>query len=448
MTCDEAIRAIDAMLDGEVDEGERFALEAHLGSCEGCRRETKDRFEFSDRLGRALHEAFGSVVPAARRVEKPRKWGTWSRIAAVLLTGVIVGYAGTSLGVFRAAPAEARSVAALMATRDALAQRALDLDVQLDTEVRDLDHTVSRTDEGAARDVAALTVTGLAARNAAPEPVPLPMDPKDRRRVLASKLSAPNWRDRGAAVWAVRELSAQDAALLRDQIVPLDGSNRCFVELVVLAAEGGGNPALDVAIESKGAAVRFVQYPDARIRVQRAGRGGQEVFEAANLSDFQARHPQLVVDLGIEGVDGDVVVAGVRQKGGKVAARPLRYVPTMVWNRNGATPDRIVETLAYESVLADLSRAGVAVEEATRRAEAAMWKVRKMEAAPPTPVRPDPRRTERHLAVVKKLDPGTLALELERIQDDLATLERRCEEVARQISCVRKARATIDAAKR
>ena len=448
MTCDEAIRAIDAMLDGEIDEGERFTLEAHLGSCEACRREVDERRAFSDRIGRELHEAIGAFAPVAHRVERPRKWGTWTRIAAVLLTGVIVGYAGTSLGVFRPTPAEALSVATLRAHRDAYHQRAQDLDQRLDVEVQALDRMVDLAQEGPARDVGALAVARTAAQCAPSEPMRLPDDPLQRRRYIAQKLNSPNWRDRGSAVWAVREMGPQEAALLRDQLVPMGGSNRCFAELVVLSAEGAGKPALDVVIEAQGSAVRFIQFSDARIRLERAANGRQDVLVAANLLDLQTRHPQVTGDLGIQGTDGDVIVAGVRQKGGKVEARPLRYVPAMVWSRAGATPDRVVEQLAYESVLADLSQAGVAVEEATRRAQEAMVNVRKADDVPASPVRPDPRQTERHLAVLKSMDRANLRLELERIQDDLATLELRCQEMGRQLAMIRKARVTLEAAKR
>ena len=448
MTCDEAIRAIDAMLDGEIESGERFALEAHLGSCEACRREVDERRAFSDRLGRELHEAVASFPPAARRVNSPRRLGTWTRIAAVLLTGVVVGYAGTSLGVFRSAPAEALSVARLQAHRDAYRQRAEELDKRLDVEVQALDHMVGRAEEGPARDVGALAVARAAAQCGSPEPMVLPSDPYLRRRSIAQKLASPHWRDRGAAVWAVREMSAKEAALLREQLVPMGGSNRCFAEMVVLSAEGTGKPALDVVIEGQGSAVRFIQFSDARIRLECAANGRQDVLEAANLFDLQARHPQVAGDLGIQGTDGDVIVAGVRQTSGKVEARPLRYVPALVWTRAGAIPERVVEQMTFESVLADLGRSGVAVEEATRRAHEAIQKVRKADDVPAMPVQPDPRQTERHLAAMKSMDRAHLRLELERIQDDLATLELRCQEMARQLAMVRKARVTLESAKR
>ena len=79
MTCDEAVRAIEAMLDREIDDDERMQLEAHLAECETCRRETEDRRAFPDRIGRDLNDAFPPSTRATPRIViRPRR-SNWVR---------------------------------------------------------------------------------------------------------------------------------------------------------------------------------------------------------------------------------------------------------------------------------------------------------------------------------------------------------------------------------
>lgn len=448
MTCDEAIRAIEAMLDGEIESGERFQLEAHLAGCEACRREVEERRAFSDRLGRSLHEALGAAAPKARPVVRPPTRVPWMRIAAVLLVGVIVGYAGTTSRLFQATPAEARDVANLLALKDGYEREERSLASRLEKAAGALDHQVSRTREGALRDVGSIGVANAAMGLAGREPMALPQEPAQRGPYVARKLSSPDWAVRGQAVKAMRTLSAGEMSQLKEKVVLLNGANRDLVELVALSIDPPSEPAIDVSVEAQNLKTRFVQYRDGRVRVERAGAGGPEVYEAANVIEFRGAHPVVTANLRLQGVDGDVVVGGVRQKSAAVSSRPAAYAPAVLWGTPAGSSERAVMAMTYQALVTDLARSGLKSEEAESRATQIVDLIRAGSGVPSAAVRADPARVEIHLTAVRLWDRTRLVAERERLQEEVALLRQHLAENERRLDYVRTAQETLKAAVR
>jgi len=444
VTCDESIRAIEAMLDGEIQGDERFELEAHLAGCESCRREVEERRAFSDRLGRSLHEALGSAAPKARPVVRPPGRVPWMRVAAVLLVGVLVGYAGTKSRLFQATPAEAREVANLLALKDGYESRERALNSNLETAARTLDGQVARAPEGAVRSVCAMSVANAAYGMAGSEPVDLPAEPEQRWRYVARMLSSQDWSERGQAVSALKRLSSDDVKHLKERAVLLNSANRDVVELMALLADPPKEPAIDVSVESQDRVVRLIQYSDGRIRVERAGAapGAPEVYEAANVIEFRALHPIVATNLRLRGVDGDIMVGGVRQRSLAVAPRPSADLPMVVWGAPSAESGP-TKAMAYQALVTDLVRSGVGSEDALRRAGEIVARMSAMEGAPSVAVRVDPAQVEIHLTIVRHWNQGRLLEERGRLQENLAEMQRRLAETERRLAYVRQAQAIL-----
>lgn len=450
MTCDEAIRAIEAMLDGEIQSDERFQLEAHLAGCEACRREVEERRAFSDRLGRSLHEALGAAVPKARPVVRPPGRVPWMRVAAVLLVGVLVGYAGTTSRLFQATPAEAREVANLLALKDGCESRERVLASNLETAARTLDGQVARAPEGAVRSVCAMSVANAAYGLASATPVDLPVEPEQRARFVARQLSSPDWSERGRAVKALKALSADDVRHLKDRVVLLNCANRDIVELMALSADPPSVPAIDFSVEAQDRVVRFVQYRDGRVRVERAGAapGAPEVYEAANVIEFRALHPVVATNLRLRGVDGDVIVGDVRQRSLAVAPRPAADLPMVVWGAPSAESGP-TKAMAYQALVTDLVRSGLGSEDALNRAREIVDRMSAVDGSPGAAVRVDPAQVEVHLTIVRHWAQGRLLEERGRLQENVALLQRRLAETERRLAYVRQAQAIlVESAKR
>jgi len=444
VTCDEAIRAIEAMIDREIDDDERMQLEAHLAGCESCRRETEERRAFSDRVARDLNDAFPPSAQAAPRVIiRPRRF-PWVRAAAVVLVGITVGYAGSASGFFRPATAEAREVADLSALKEAYEHRDQELTARLGQDAALLDRAVARAPEGPRRDLGALYVMHAASKLAGNETLALPQDPQARARTVASWLSSKDPALRGQAVLALRRLAAADVIHLENQIVNLKGADRTFAELYVRSVQAPAEPAIDVVVESEGRTLRVVQLQDAHIRVEATGAAAPKVYEGCNLLDFQARNPAIALQLKLRGVDGNFTVVGVQQVAPGVESRPAAYVPAVVWNAPAADSGGLVEALCAQAVLAECARAGRSVEESERRAMEVLQRVHAAPTDAKTSVRPDAARARRFLVEVRRLDAARLALARERLNDDVAELEKRVMETERRIDCVRKALITLE----
>lgn len=101
MTCDQALEAISAALDGELSDAEREELEAHLASCPACRALYDDLCAIqADALDSALEvpEGFHDRVMAAVAEEpavppvqtrKKRSWKRWGGLVAVAAVAVL-----------------------------------------------------------------------------------------------------------------------------------------------------------------------------------------------------------------------------------------------------------------------------------------------------------------------------------------------------------------------
>ncbi len=445
MTCDEAVRAIEAMLDREIDDDERMQLEAHLAGCESCRRETEERRAFSDRIGRDLNEALRLAPGGTRRIViRPRRF-PWVRAAAVIVVGIAIGYAGSAGGLFRAATAEAREVANLSALKDAYTDRDQELVAKLEMEAADLDRRAGRAPESAARDLTSLAVMQAAQGLAAAEPMVLPPEPEMRARHVARQLSSPSLSQRGRAVNAMRNLPAGDAVHLERQIGHLNGTNRTFTELVVLASRAPSEkPAVDQTIETNKGSLRFVQYPDARVRFEALGTSPTQVYQAVNVAGFRTVHPEVAKKIGLKGVDGDFTVYGVHHKAPVVDSRPTVYVPVVMLDVPAAESAGMVEVMSAQAVMVDYARAGRSLDETERKGREVLRRVHATASASPTAVRADPARVRHHLSDCRALDAARLALARESLRDELAALEKRVAELERRLECLRKAAITLE----
>ena len=448
MTCDEAIRAIDAMLDREIEDGERLQLEAHLGGCEACRRETDERRALSDRIGRDLNEAFRIQPGGARRVVAPPRRFAWVRAAAVVLVGVAIGYVGAAGGLFRAQTAEAHDLARLSALKDAYETRDRELSARLEREAGALDRRVAVAPDSAVRDAVSLCVMNAAAGLADKNPLELPAEPAQRARTVAFQLSSSDWSQRGVAVQAVRRLPPGDAAYMEGQVANLHGANRTFAELWLLSRRASTGTAVDCTVETGQGAVRIVQLQNGFVRIEAGDAAAPKVFEGLNLLDIRSRYPAVALQLQLRGVDGNFTVGGVQQVAPDVESRPAMFVPAIVWSAPGATSEGLVEALSVHAVMSDLARAGLSVEETERKALEVRDRVQATSSETPLAVSADPERVRFHLSALRGLDAGRLALTRERLHDDVAALERRLSEMARRLDCVRKATVTLEYAPR
>jgi hypothetical protein len=438
VTCDEAIRAIEAMIDREIDDDERMQLEAHLAECEACRRETDERRAFSDRLGRDLDEALRPAAGAPRRIVfRPRRF-PWVRAAAVIIVGFGIGYVGSATGFFKTATAEAHEVARLSALKDAYQDRNRELAFRVEQEASVLDQRAARAPEGPLRDAVTLSLMNVVSGLAGGESLELPEDPAKRASTVARLLSERKLSRRGLAVQAMRQMSPMDVAHVENQIVNLNGTNRTFTELWVLSVKSPTDPA--VTLEIDGGAMRFVQLQNARVRVVAEGPAAvSKVYEGLNFLDFRARYPDLALQLRLRGTDGNFSVVGVEHNSPAVESRPAVYVPAVIGNDS----NDIVEALTVQAVMADCARLGGSVDEAERRAREVMRRVHETTNEARV-VTADPERVQRYLASYRKLDGPRLMLARERVQDDMAAEERRLADWEGRLDCLRKAAVTLD----
>ena len=447
MTCDEAIRAIEAMIDREIDDDERMQLEAHLAGCESCRHETEERRAFSDRIGRDLNDAFPpSSLSAPRVVIRPRRF-PWVRAAAVILVGFAVGYVGSSTGFFRPASAEAREVAKLSALKDAYQDRSRELADRVEREATALDTRAALAPDGPRRDAVALCVMKIAQGMAGADSLELPSEPEKRTRMVAEYMSASTLARRGLGVQALSKLPATDLPLVKRQIANLNGTNRTFTELYVLSFSTPTDPV--VVMDLNGGELRFTQLANARVRVEVKQAGATpntapQVCEGVNMLEFRARYPKLSKELDLKGIDGNFSVAGVTQRAPSVESRPVAFMPAVVWNAQERESGRIVEALSVHAIMAECARAGGSVEESERRGRDMMRRVHEASPLAATVVTPDPERVNYHLTRVRKLDSAGLALTRERLHDDVAALERRVVEWQDRLECLLKAAVTLD----
>ncbi|MBI4564926.1 MAG: zf-HC2 domain-containing protein [Planctomycetes bacterium] len=458
MMCSEAIRAIEARIDGEISAEERLELEAHLISCPVCRGELEDRRAFSDQLGGLLKSALEPVksTPSHREecvnrmavVPLPRRpWLSLPRMAAALILGLGLGYAISSDRWLGGADAtEAREVAALELRREAIDDQLQKVSTLVEDAAGELDRRIPEAPVGSVRDLAALCVASAAARLSEPDAASLPSDPREGARLLAKQISSKDWRVRGRAVWAFRHVNRGHAAHLKGLLANLRGSDRAFAEMVLQNVEREVEPAIEIGIESRDGACTFQQFDDARVRVMQTRDGKQERFEAASLEAFRAQFPHVVYMLQISGVDGDVEVAGLRQASPSVTARPVTYVSAVVWGASAAPVDQVVEAAASEAILADLRRQEqTARDAAVQRAAAALNKIRSVHIDRTAQFRLDDDQIRRRVEELRKLNVERLARERERLTDEVASLEVKFDQMTRQLASLRKVMVTLEA---
>ena len=442
MTCDESVRAIEALLDHEIEDDERLHLEAHLAGCEACRREVDERRAFSDRLRQELGEAFPSAPAAAapRVILRPRRF-PWLRAAAVVLVGMGIGYLASAAMIFGVPSAEAHEVANLSALKDAYESRDGELAVELERAASDLDLRVSRTPDGPRRDAAALCVMHAAAGLAGDEAIELPREPGARAHEVARLMSTGNLAARGRVLNALRGVTPLEVSHFEEQIKNLNGTNRTFAELCVKAVQGSSQPA--IVIEIEGGQMRFMQLENARVRLETLAGASPRVYEGLNILEFRANHPVISRELGLQGVDGNFAVKGVHQQSPSVEFRPAAYVPAMVWSTPQGGSAGVVDALSVQAVMVDVARSGASVEWTEQVAKDFMLRIRRV-GDDGESVTPDPERVRHYVAAWRKSDAAQLALVREQLRDDMAALERRVEEKRNRLECLRKAYVTLE----
>lgn len=441
MTCDEAIRAIEALIDHEVGDDERLHLEAHLAECEACRREVDERRAFSDRLRRDLGEAFPAPAAAAPRVVfRPRRI-PWLRAAAVVLVGMGIGYLASAAMIFGVPSAEAREVANLSALKDAYESRDGELAAELERAASDLDLRVSRTPDGPRRDAAALCVMHAAAGLAGNESIDLPKEPEARAREVALMMSNGDLATRGRVLHALRGVTPLEVTHIEGQIKNLNGANRTFMELCVKAVQGSSQPA--IVLEFNGGELKFMQLENGRVRLETTEGASPKIYDGLNILEFRANHPAIAQRFGLQGVDGNFKVGGVHQQASAVEFRPAAYVPAMVWSVPQSGSAGVVDALSVQAVMVDSARSGATVEHTEEVAKEFLARIRRVGNGGGA-VTPDPERVRRYVAEWRKSDAAQLALVREQLRDEMAELERRVEEKRNRLEVLRKACVTLE----
>ena len=128
MTCDQALEAISAALDGELSDAEREELEVHLTSCPACRALYDDLRDiqadaldsalevpegFHDRVMAAVAEESGVTPVRTRKRRSWKRWGGLAAVAAVVVLAVgpnLLSGLGGNGGSNTSAPAMASSL--------------------------------------------------------------------------------------------------------------------------------------------------------------------------------------------------------------------------------------------------------------------------------------------------------------------------------------------------
>lgn len=245
----------------------------------------------------------------------------------------------------------------------------------------------------------------------------------------------------------MRRLPATDAPHVKEQIANLDGANRTFAELYVLALQSPSEPAVTVELEN--GKCRFVQLQNARVRLEAAqdsssGAAPMKVYEADNVLQFRAAYPLLASQIQLRGTDGKFTVGGVSCTAPTVVGRPAAFVPAVVWNTQDGDSARIVDALTVHAVMADCTRSGGTVDEAESRGKEVMRRVQQAVKEAYGAVQADPAQERVYLTRVRKLDTTRLALERERLHDEVAELERRVIELQQRLESLRKATVALD----
>ncbi len=458
MNCRDAVRTIEARLDGAAEEAERRDLEGHLAECPACRRELDERRAFADQVGRSIYHSLRAVVPMPGlkqdclralddQAAPPRRtlrlpWKPFAGAAALAAGVLVVLFAG---GFLESAPsAEARELAERRARRDRLAAEVVRCADEVRGAATRLDAKVDAAPAGAVRDAASIWLASTAARLAAAGPEAVPEDPRARVGALSRQLSDRDLGVRGRAVWGFQQLGRPHAPALREAVAGMEGAPRAFAELVLQSIEPEDRPAIDVTVSVDEIEVQVLQFGDGRVKLLHRSGGETQALEARSIAEFRAQHPKLAGQLAIVGVDGDFSVAGLRQRA-PARPRPVMYLEEAVWGPVTARQEGTFLKLASESLVLDYLRDGAAPTEAEQRAVAVL---RQLGSSGPAPVpTPEAAHVKRLAAELKRLDAAALALERRRVDDELPILEGRWRELVRQLDTLRKAEATLDARK-
>lgn len=101
MNCDQALEAISAKLDGELDAAQQAALEAHLQSCQACRAvyetlQTVDVILPDTQLEppKALRDGVMQAIHAEQKKKMSRRWVPVAVIGVAAATALVLGSVG------------------------------------------------------------------------------------------------------------------------------------------------------------------------------------------------------------------------------------------------------------------------------------------------------------------------------------------------------------------
>ncbi|HTF56832.1 MAG TPA: hypothetical protein VK661_06335, partial [Planctomycetota bacterium] len=297
----------------------------------------------------------------------------------------------------------------------------------------------------------AMRLANVANGLASTTPMVLPAESDQRTQYVLRMLSSQDWSERGQAVKALQKLSPDDVKHLKERAVLLNSANRDLVELMALSADPPSEHAIDLSVEDQNRIVRFIQFLDGRVRVERAGASPEapEVYQAANVIEFRALHPVVATNLRLRGVDGDVMVGGVRQKNSAVAPRPSADLQVVVWGASDAMSGDAMKAMSYQALVTDLAHSGLKSEDAEKRAWQIVDRNPIVEWASRSAVRVDPAQVEIHFTIVRRWNPDRLQVERKLLQEQVALLEQRLAEGDRRLAYIRQAQAIlVESAKR
>ena len=413
MTCDEARKEIDALLDGELD---GTAVRDHVSACPACARVADERRVLSAALSRSFEHALEGVEPAPedrRRVverltaEPARRARFVGALAAAAVIGLAVGLVTTVL----AGPSpEQMALAERMREAEAKGEqiRRVSDAVAGDLEFVDLTFAGRPDTSPAAR---ALCV-GLWNTSDRLQPGGMPADIAR----LLHRTADPVYRARSVARASLRRLGVGALDTLRRAVSEAGRFDRRFVDELVSDLEGrvrsGRVSKVDISRVGGGVEIRLTQWGDGRVRLVVP----DGTFEAANMDELLGDHPGVCRKYAVAGRDGRVSV------GGSGAAVDLQDRIRLLF-RTGAWDDEI-QWDAYRSWIARRVRDAREIERRVRE-----FRDQVVEAARPGALPVVEIDLNSIMESVRELEGDALRRMRERMAERLRGLDARLDEL-------------------
>jgi len=205
--------------------------------------------------------------------------------------------------------------------------------------------------------------------------------------------------------------------------------------------EGNGDAVIHFAVVDDNRDVTIQQFSNSTVRVVDQNPGStRQVFEARNLMEFSLRFPQVMRQLELSGVDGDLYVGGTHLQGPSVRSTPI--VRDVVWNSD-IQLDRFLDAVTQEALLTDLIRSGIESKDAISRIKTLMPKIQEIDVKIGA-IEVDPSQVKAQLRITRSMDPDTVDKERRLIADQIANLESKLEEMGRQMASLKKIKMALE----